>query len=1111
MVTETRPTPEVGNHTGSASHRHGLIGAILDIAVRFRWAVIVLTVFAAIYGAMNLLRLPIDAVPDITNTQVQINTSASALSPSQVETQVTFPIETGLAGIEGLEMTRSISRNGFSQVTAIFEEGTDIYFARQQVNERLAPIGASLPEGAEPTMGPISTGLGEVLMYTIEYEYPGGRDAPKGGRTGWQPDGSFITERGERLDTEVAKAAYLRTVQDWVVAPLMRSIDGVAGVDSIGGYEKQFLVQPDPARLTGYGLSFDTLIDALEAANLAEGANFVDRAGEALLVRVDARLGGTQDIEQAVVATREGVPIRIGDVASVRIGGDLRTGAASLNGEEAVVGTVLMRSGENSRTVAAASAERLEEVRASLPAGVVAEIVYNRSSLVDATIATVEKNLLEGALLVIAVLFLMLGNIRAAIIAALVIPVSMLMAAVGMNRLGVSGNLMSLGALDFGLIVDGAVIIVENSVARLAARQHHEGRLLSLGERLTETRLAAQEMIRPTVYGQAIILLVYAPLLTFTGVEGKTFSPMAITVMLALASAFVLSLTFVPAMIAVLLNRKLTEKDVKPVRIAKERYGPALRRAIARPWPVIGAGAGMFAVAALMFTFLGSEFTPQLDERDIAVQSLRIPSTSLERSLAMQRQVEDKLEAFPQVELVFSRTGTAEVASDPMPPNASDAYVILKPREEWPDPDLSKDELVAEMEESLSGLVGNLYEFSQPIELRFNELIAGVRGDVAVKLYGDDLTALTRSAGEVAGVLRGVEGAADVKVQQVTGFPTLDIAFDRPTIARYGLTVEEVAQSVAIALGGRPAGLVFEGDRRFDVVVRLADATRDDFDQLGALPIVLENGVTVPLRTLADFQVVDGLAEVRREQGRRLVIVSANVRERDLGSFVEEARAGVSENVNLPAASFIEWGGQYQNLQAAQARLGLVVPVCFALVLLLLFMALGGWVPALAVFSAIPMALAGGVFALALRGMPFSVSAAVGFIALSGVAVLNGLVMMTAIRQRLDKGMSLDDAICDGALARLRPVLMTALVASLGFVPMAIATGTGAEVQRPLATVVIGGLITATALTLFVLPAIARLVLRENGQDVGWREKWRAMLRLNLTRDERREYPTGEI
>ena len=1106
-IDQTTASSPMSSDEGS--HRHGPIGVILDVAVRFRWAIIVLTVFAAIYGAFNLVRLPIDAVPDITNTQVQINTSAAALSPSQVETQVTFPIETGLAGIEGLEMTRSISRNGFSQVTAIFEEGTDLYFARQQVNERLAPIGASLPEGAEPTMGPISTGLGEVLMYTIEYEHPGGKGATTGGRTGWQSDGSFITERGDRLESEVAKAAYLRTVQDWVVAPLMRSIDGVAGVDSIGGFEKQFLVQPDPARLTGYGLSFDSLIDALEAANLAAGANFVDRADEALLVRVDARLGSIADIEEAVIATREGVPIRIGDVADVEIGGDLRTGAASLNGEEAVVGTVLMRAGENSRTVAAGAAERLDEVRASLPDGVVAEIVYNRSSLVDATISTVEKNLLEGALLVIAVLFLLLGNIRAAIITALVIPVSMLMAAVGMNRLGVSGNLMSLGALDFGLIVDGAVIIVENSVARLAARQHREGRLLTLGERLTETRLAAQEMIKPTVYGQAIIFLVFAPLLTFTGVEGKTFSPMAITMMLALASAFVLSLTFVPAMIAVLLNKKLTEKEVKPIRWTKERYGPAVRKAIARPWPMIGAGVGIFTAAVFVFGFLGSEFTPQLDERDIAVQSLRIPSTSLERSLAMQRRVEDRFEEFPQVDLVFSRTGTAEVASDPMPPNASDAYVILKPRDEWPDPDLSKDELVEEMETALGGLIGNLYEFSQPIELRFNELIAGVRGDVAVKLYGDDLTALTETAGEVAGVLRGVEGAADVKVQQVTGFPTLDIAFDRPTIARYGLTVEEVAQSVAIALGGRPAGLVFEGDRRFEVVVRLEDATRDDFDQLGALPIVLDNGVTVPLRTLADFQVVDGLAEVRREQGRRLVIVSANVRERDLGSFVEEAQEGVSAEVDLPPASFIEWGGQYQNLQAAQARLAIVVPVCFALVLLLLFMALGGWVPALAVFSAIPMALAGGVFALALRGLPFSVSAAVGFIALSGVAVLNGLVMMTAIRQRLDSGMPLDEAIADGALARLRPVLMTALVASLGFVPMAIATGTGAEVQRPLATVVIGGLITATALTLFVLPAIARLVLHRSDDERSWREKWWDRLRRNVTRDEQREL--GEI
>ena len=1074
------PTDSPSDHYPTTSAR-GPIAAILALAVRFRWAVIAITLVVAGYGALNLIRLPIDAVPDITNTQVQINTTVPALSPSQVERQVTYPIETGLAGIDGLESTRSISRNGFSQVTAIFHDGTDIYFARQQVGDRLGALGTALPEGAQPGMGPISTGLGEVLMYTVEYRHPGGKGALTGGMSGWQADGSFLTNDGERLDSEVARAAYLRTVQDWIIAPQMRTVPGAAGIDSIGGYEKNFLVQPDPARLAGYGVGINELMEALSRANVAEGANFIDRAGEALLVQADARLRNADDIRNVTVAMRGGAPIRIGDVATVAIGGDLRTGAASLNGEEAVIGTVLMRSGANSRTVATGAAERLEQLRTTLPDGIVVETVYNRSSLVDATIATVEKNLAEGALLVIAVLFLLLGNFRAAMIAALIIPLSMLIGAIGMNRLGVSGNLMSLGALDFGLIVDGAVIIVENSVARLATRQHAEGRLLTLSERLTETRLAAQEMIKPSVYGQAIILIVYAPLLTFSGVEGKTFSPMAVTVMLTLAAAFVLSLTFVPAMVAIFLNKRLEEKDVRPIRVARQRYAPALRKAIARPWPVIATGAATFAFAAMLFPFLGSEFTPQLDEGDLAVQALRIPSTPLERSLAMQRQVEQRLLQFPEVKMVFSRTGTAEVASDPMPPNASDAYVILKPRSAWPDPGLPKDELVDRMEQGLGGVIGNLYEFSQPIELRFNELIAGIRGDVAVKIYGEDLGALTASAGRVAAVLRNVDGAADVKVQQVAGFPTLDIAFDRAGIARYGLGVDDVAQTVATALGGRPAGLVFEGDKRFEIVVRLPEATRDDFDQLGALPVKLPGGASVPLRELAQFRVVDGLAEVRREQGRRMVVVSANVRDRDLGSFVREAQGKVSDQVPLPSGSFLAWGGQFENLQAAQARLALVVPLCFGLVLLLLYLALGRWRPALAVFSAIPLALAGGVFALTLRGMPFSVSAAAGFIALSGVAVLNGLVMMTAIRQRLAAGMPLDTAIADGALARLRPVLMTALVAALGFVPMAIATGTGAEVQRPLATVVIGGLVTATALTLFVLPAIARLVLPSRG------------------------------
>ena len=1061
-----------------------MIGRILDFSVRFRWTIVFLVALVAALGLYNLVRLPIDAVPDITNKQVQINTVAPALAPAEVEKLVTYPVETAMAGIPGLQSTRSISRNGFSQVTVVFAERTDVYFARQQVAERLIQARESLPEGAQPMMGPISTGLGEVLMWTVEYEHPGGRGAPRrDGQPGWQSDGAYLTVTGERLTDPVAQAAYLREVQDWIVRPQMRSVAGVAGVDSIGGYDKQFVVTPNPTRLAAYGVSFSELSRALEAANLTVGANFVERAGEAFLVRTDARVRTADEIARAVVATRGGVAIAVRDVAEVKIGGALRTGAASENGEEVVVGTVLMLTGENSRTVARASAERLEEIAKTMPPGVRLQVVYDRSKLVNATIKTVEKNLAEGALLVIVVLFLLLGNIRAAIITALVIPLSMLMTAIGMNRLGVSGNLMSLGALDFGLIVDGAVIIVENSLRRLAERQHHEGRLLTLQERLEETREAAREMIQPTVYGQAIILLVYAPLLTFTGVEGKTFSPMAITVMLALAAAFILSLTFVPAMIALLIRGKVAEKEVRPIRWAKTRYEPLLRKTIGRPWPVILAAAAVFVAAGVVFGFLGREFAPQLDEKDMAVQALRIPSTSLEQSLRMQRQVERTIASFPEVAYVYSKTGTAEVASDPMPPNASDSFIILKPQEEWPNKGESKAELVTRMEERLEGLTGNVFEFTQPIQMRFNELIAGVRGDVAIKIYGDDLDALAQAAGQVASVLQTVPGAADVKAEQTTGFPTLDITVDRDAIGRLGLTVEEVADTIAVAMGGRESGLVFQGDRRFDIVVRLPNAIRNDLEAVAALPVLLpEDGSgarrSVPLRDVARFAYSEGLNQVSRENGKRRVVVQANVRGNDLGSFVAEAQRKVESEVKLPPGAWVEWGGQYENLKAAQARLALVVPLCFLLIFALLYMALGGVKPALGVFSAIPLALAGGVFALAARGMPFSVSAAVGFIALSGVAVLNGLVMMTAIRQRLERGASLDHAIVDGAMERLRPVLMTGLVASLGFVPMALATETGAEVQRPLATVVIGGLVTATALTLFVLPAICRLILR---------------------------------
>lgn len=1061
-----------------------MISRLLELAVKARWAVVAIALLVAAIGIFNIVRLPIDAVPDITNKQVQINTVAPEFGPLDVERLVTYPVETAMSGIVGLESTRSISRNGFSQVTVVFRDNVDVYFARQQVAERLTQARESLPVGVEPQMGPISTGLGEVLMWTVHFADPnaqGGRAAP--GQPGWQADGAYLTPEGERLEDQVAQAAYLRTVQDWIVRPQMRSVAGVAGIDSIGGYEKQYLVEPDTSALSAYGISFSELAEALERANLSVGANFIQRGGEAFLVRADARIRTLHEISEAVVATRDGVPITVRDVANVRVGGELRTGAATSEGHEVVVGTVLMLTGGNSRTVAAAAAERLNEISRTLPPGIVAQVVYDRSKLVNATISTVERNLAEGALLVAATLFLLLGNARAAIIATLIIPFSMLMTSIGMNIFGVSGNLMSLGALDFGLIVDGSVIIIENCLRRLAERQRHEGRLLTLAERMHETIEASRDMIKPTIFGQIIIFLVFAPLLTFSGVEGKMFSPMAITLMLALGAAFILSLTFVPAMVALLIRGKVAEKEVKAIEISRKAYEPALAYSIRRPLPVIGGGLAVFLIAGALFFTLGQEFIPTLDEQDIAIQSVRIPSTSLQQSTAMQARVEEVISEFPEVAFVFSKTGTAEVASDPMPPNASDSFIILRPREEWPNRNETKASLIERMEARLTQLIGNNYEFSQPIQMRFNELIAGVRGDVAIKLYGDNLDTMSLAAGRIAAVLQSIPGAADVKVEQTGGFPTLDVAFDRDAIARYGLSLEEVTDTVATAMGGREAGLVFEGDRRFDVVVRLPDAVRDDLDAVGALPVLLAERdgaprTSVPLRELARFTFSEGLNQVSREGGKRRVVVQANVRGRDLGSFVAEARRRVQAEVQLPTGSWLNWGGQFENLQSASQRMSLIVPACFVLIFGVLYMALGTFRSAGAVFTAVPLALAGGVFTLVLTGMSFSISAAVGFICLAGVAVLNGLVVMTSINSRLDLGMPLDDAIREGMIEKFRAVLMTGIVPAIGFVPMAIAHGTGAEVQKPLAVVVIGGLITATLLTLFVLPAICRVMLR---------------------------------
>ena len=1073
-----------------------MIERLLRTSIRFRWAVVVLTVLVAMFGVSQLFKVPIDAVPDITNKQVQINTVAPALGPLDMERLVTFPVETAMAGIPGLESTRSISRNGFSQVTAIFGERTDIYFARQQVAERLTAVSESLPADVEPRLGPVTTGLGEVFMYVVEYAPAGTPDVPRiAGRPGPQPNGSYLTAEGELLTDDVAKLAYLRTVQDWILRPQLTSVEGLAGIDSIGGYEKQYVVEPDPSRMAALGVSFSDLAEALEKANVSVGANFFERGGEAFVVRADGRIRSLDEIARASIAARGGLSVAVRDVATVRIGGELRTGAASEDGEEIVVGTALMRAGGNSRTVAEAVGNRLEELQGSLPPGVVVHPVLDRSKLVNATISTVEENLLIGALLVIAVLFWLLGNIRAAVIATLVIPMSFLMMAIGMNATGTSGNLMSLGALDFGLIVDGSIIIIENALRRLAQRQHAEGRLLSLPERLEEVFQASREMIRPTIYGQAIIFLVFAPLLTFTGVEGKMFSPMAVTVMLALAGAFILSLTFVPAMVALLIRGKVNEKEVRAISWTKERYGPLLDRSLARPWPVIGAGLGIFVASALLFTQLGREFIPQLDEGDIAILSARVPSTSLDQSLEFQRRIEQAVASLPEVEHMFAKTGTAEAALDPMPQNISDSFIILKPKSQWPAGVDSKEDVIERVEAKLRPLVGNAYEMSQPIELRFNELIAGVRSDIAVKVYGEDLEQLGRVGQQVAAVLQTVPGAADVKVEQTEGSPTLDVQFDRDAIARHGLTLAEVSDTVAAALGGREAGVLFEGDRRFDVVVRMPSTVRADLDAIGALPVIIrgEGGagaLAVPLRELARFSFTDGLNQVSRENGKRRVVVQANVRGSDLGSFVAEAQGKIADQVRLPPGTFVEWGGQYENLQAASQRLLLVVPTIFALIFLLLYMALGSVRPAFAIYSAIPLALAGGVFALALAGLPFSISAAVGFIALSGIAVLNGLVLMSSIEDRRAEGVGLEEAIRGSALVRLRPVLMTAMVASLGFVPMALATGQGAEVQKPLATVVIGGLITSTVLTLLVLPAIAKLLLPgASKRDASYRDE----------------------
>ena len=1034
-----------------------MLERIVGLSIRQRWFVLAIVALLSALGVWSALRLPIDAVPDITNVQVQINTEAEGYSPLESEQRITFPIETAIAGIPNLDYTRSISRYGLSQVTVVFEDGTDIYFARQLVNERIQQVKGQLPEGIEPQMGPIATGLGEIFMFAIEPE-PGAR----------KPDGSEWTPTD------------LRTLSDWVVRPQLRTIAGVAEVNTVGGYERQYHVTPDPMQLAALGLSLSDVVDALERNNANRGAGYVERGGEQILIRVPGQASDEADLGNIIIATRGGVPIRVSDVAQVSIGSELRSGAATENGREIVLGTVLMLTGENPRVVAQAAADRLKQITASLPEGISAHPLYDRTELVERTIATVEENLAEGALLVIVVLFLLLGNFRAALITAVVIPIAMLMTLSGMLATRTSANLMSLGALDFGLIVDGAVIIVENCLRRLGEQQHRLGRLLDREERFGLVASASAEVIRPSIFGVIIITAVYLPIFALEGIEGKTFHPMAITVVFALTAAMILSLTLVPAAVALFVTGKVEEKENRLMRWLSTRYAPLLDKVLARPKPIVAGAVLLVTLAGLGATRLGSEFIPQLDEGDIAMHALRIPGTSLSQSIEMQEALETRIRQFPEVERVFAKIGTPDVATDPMPPSVADNFIMLKPRENWPDPRKPRDELVAELNAAVNLIPGNNYEFTQPVQMRMNELIAGVRADVAVKLFGDDLDQLIASGQDLEEIVGSVPGAADVKIEQVTGLPVLSIVPRRDMLASYGVNMATVQDIVATATGGQQAGQIFDGDRRFPVVVRLPEDLRTDLDRLSNLPVPLASGASVPLGELADISLAAGPNQVSRENGKRRAVITANVRDRDLGSFIDDLRARVDNEVELPTGYYVEYGGTFEQLQSAATRLQIVVPLVLLLIFGLLYTLFKSWRDAAIVFTGVPLALTGGVAALALRGIPFSISAGVGFIALSGVAVLNGVVMLSFIRDLRQRGEALFEAIRYGALTRLRPVLMTALVASFGFVPMALNVGAGSEVQRPLATVVIGGVLTSTILTLLVLPALYFLVHRRD-------------------------------
>jgi cobalt-zinc-cadmium resistance protein CzcA len=1040
------------------------MNALIKFAVLRRWLVMVITLMIAALGGYNALRLPVDAVPDITNIQVQINTQAIGYSPLETEQRITYIVENAMAGLPRLDYTRSLSRYGLSQVTVVFQEGTDIYWARQQIGERLQGVRDELPGGIEPELGPIASGLGEIFTYAVH-----------------------ARDKALRADGQAYSPEDLRTIQDWIIRPQLVKVPGITEINSIGGFKREYEVAPNPIKMLAYKVTIGDLILALERNNQNAGSGYIERLGEQWLVRSPGLLGSLAEIEELVVAKRDDAPVRIKDLADVRYGKEMRTGAATRNGKETVLGTAFMLLGENSRTVASAVADKLRAVNASLPDGIVAEALYDRTTLVDKAINTVRINLFEGAVLVIAVLFALLGNLRAAFVVALVIPLSMLFAITGMTTNRVSGNLMSMGAIDFGLIVDGAVIVVENALRRLGLAQQRHDRLLTLPERLQEVQASTREVFRPAVFGVMIIMLVYMPIFALTGVEGKMFHPMAFTVVAALLGALLFSVTFVPAAVAILVSGKVAEQDSWLMNKARVLYQPALELSLRRPRLLMALATLLVVASGIQAARLGTEFLPQLDEHDIALHALRIPGTGLQQSVDMQQLLESVIRELPEIKHVFSKIGTAEVATDPMPPNVADTILILKPRTDWPNPDKSRESFIEELRQVVEAVPGNKYEFTQPIEMRFNELIAGVRTDVAIRIYGDDLATLAKLGEKANDLLAQVDGAVDVRAEQMTGLPMISVEPQRDHMALLGVTVADLQQTLQMAIAGVQTGLVYEGDKRFRLLVRLDESQRRDPRALAQIPIALPAAASpdisyVPLGQVATIRQIQGPNQINRESGKRNVVVMANVEGRDLGSFIADTEQLLRRELDLPSGYWLEFGGTFEQLQSASRRLAIVVPLTLLLILGLLFSAFNSLRDALVVFSGVPLALTGGVLALTLRDMPLSISAAVGFIALSGVAVLNGVVMLSFISQLRREGAALIEAIQEGASQRLRPVLMTALVASLGFVPMAFNTGTGAEVQRPLATVVIGGIVSSTLLTLVLLPALYQLVHRIGGR-----------------------------